>query len=279
MSEATRILSAIEQGDPSAAEELLPLVYNELRRLAAQKLAQEKPGQTLQATALVHEAYLRLVDASGAALEQPRPFLRRRGRGDAADPRRESPPQAAAQTGRRPWQQHVDSDDMPAIAARRPLEVLAVHEALDRLAAKSPRKAELVKLRYFLGLHDGRGGANPGHCPGDGRRRLDLRQGVAASAVAPGRGEKLARLRKKYRGFLPVLALDDEAHPETETSPCPKVKSSRRPSSCPRTSVRPTSTRPAAPTRNCAAKSNRCCGPTTPRSASFDDPARPAARP
>ena len=89
MTDVTRILSAIEQGDPQAAEQLLPLVYDELRKLAAQKLAQEKPGQTLQATALVHEAYLRLVDVErGAALEQPRPLLRRRGRGHAPHPRR-----------------------------------------------------------------------------------------------------------------------------------------------------------------------------------------------
>ena len=97
MNDVTRILSAIEQGDPQAAEQLLPLVYDELRKLAAQRLAQEKPGQTLQATALVHEAYLRLVDADEApALEQPRPLLRRRRRGHAPHPRRERPPQAAA---------------------------------------------------------------------------------------------------------------------------------------------------------------------------------------
>ena len=95
MNEVTRILSAIEQGDPQAAEQLLPLVYDELRRLAAQRLAQEKPGQTLQATALVHEAYLRLVDSErGPGLEQPGAFLRRRRRGHAPHPRRERPPQA-----------------------------------------------------------------------------------------------------------------------------------------------------------------------------------------
>ena len=87
MSDVTRILSAIEQGDPLASEQLLPLVYDELRRLAAAKLAQEKPGQTLQATALVHEAYVRLVDVDKAqAMGQPGALLRRRGRGDAAHP-------------------------------------------------------------------------------------------------------------------------------------------------------------------------------------------------
>ena len=96
MNDVTRILSAIEQGDPQAAEQLLPLVYDELRKLAAQRLAQEKPGQTLQATALVHEAYLRLVGRRGQArrLERPRPLLRRRRRGDAPHPRRQRPPQA-----------------------------------------------------------------------------------------------------------------------------------------------------------------------------------------
>ena len=97
MTDVTQILSQIESGDPSAAEQLLPLVYEELRKLAAAKLAQEKPGQTLQATALVHEAYLRLVDVEqGPALEQSRPFLCRRRRSDAADSRRTS----AAQTTR-----------------------------------------------------------------------------------------------------------------------------------------------------------------------------------
>ena len=82
-----KVLSAIEQGDPQAAEQLLPLVYDELRRLAAQKLAQEKPGQTLQATALVHEAYLRLLGCRARPeLEQSGPFLRRRGRGHAPHP-------------------------------------------------------------------------------------------------------------------------------------------------------------------------------------------------
>ena len=98
MNDVTRILSAIEQGDPQAAEQLLPLVYDELRKLAAQRLAQEKPGQTLQATALVHEAYLRLVGRRTARLEQPRPFLRRGRRGHAPHPRRERPPQGAARS-------------------------------------------------------------------------------------------------------------------------------------------------------------------------------------
>src|SRR5262245_56795818 len=97
MSEVTRILSAIKQGDPRAAEQLLPLVYDQLRRLAAAKLARETPGQTLDATALVHEAYLRLVGGEQGAppppvLGQPRSLLRRRRRGHAPHPHRQRPP-------------------------------------------------------------------------------------------------------------------------------------------------------------------------------------------
>jgi RNA polymerase sigma factor (TIGR02999 family) len=152
MNEVTRILHKIEQGDPHASEQLLPLVYDELRRLARQKLTRERPGQTLQATALVHEAYLRLVGhnpdrcwdhrghffAAGAEamrrilVERARRKRRRKHGGGLA---------------------HQDSnlDDLAGPNTRDPLEVLAVHEALDQLAEKTPRKAELVKLRYFLG--------------------------------------------------------------------------------------------------------------------------------
>ena len=86
MTDVTQILNAIEQGDPSAAEQLLPLVYDVLRKLAVQKMAQENPGQTLQATALVHEAYLRLVERKGPTLGQPKTFLFRRGRSNEANP-------------------------------------------------------------------------------------------------------------------------------------------------------------------------------------------------
>src|SRR5436305_1345583 len=150
MSEVTRILSAIEQGDPQAAEQLLPLVYDELRQLAAQKLAQEKPGQTLQATALVHEAYLRLVD-----VEQAQPW-NSRGHFFAAaaeamrrilidNARRK---QAAKHGGRR---QRVDLDQAEAVAAAPPEDLLALDEALDRLTQHDPTAANLVKLRYFEG--------------------------------------------------------------------------------------------------------------------------------
>ena len=150
MTEVTRILSNIEQGDPHAAEQLLPLIYAELRQIAAQKLAQEKPGQTLQATALVHEAYLRLVaqpdwDGRGhffaAAAEAMRRILvdkaRRKkrvchGEGLQKQPLEENEPAIASP---------VDAIDL-----------LALNEALDRLEAASPRRAQLVKLRYFAGF-------------------------------------------------------------------------------------------------------------------------------
>jgi RNA polymerase sigma factor (TIGR02999 family) len=152
MTEVTQILHQIEQGDPHAASQLLPLVYNELRRLATQRLAQERPGQTLQATALVHEAYLRLVghdpdqhwDHRGhffaAAAEAMRRILVERAR------RKRRRKHGA---GRSREDSNLDNVSEPG--TRDPLEVLAVHEALDQLAVKAPRKAELVKLRYFLG--------------------------------------------------------------------------------------------------------------------------------
>jgi RNA polymerase sigma factor (TIGR02999 family) len=152
MTEVTRILDALGQGDAGAAAQLLPLVYDELRRLAAQRMAQEKPGQTLQPTALVHEAYLRLVgkgeerlwDSRGhffaAAAEAMRRILIDNAR------RKLSGKHCDGQVNR-----EADPDDFPVANPRDPLEVMAVHEALDRLAQKSPRKAELVKLRYFLG--------------------------------------------------------------------------------------------------------------------------------
>jgi RNA polymerase sigma factor (TIGR02999 family) len=150
MSEVTRILSAIEHGDPHAAEQLLPLVYDELRRLAAQKLAQEKPGQTLQATALVHEAYLRLVD-----VEQPQAW---NGRGHffaAAEAMRRILVESARRKRRlkHGGGRARESGEVDAIACpERPERLLALDEALDRLAAASPQGAALVKLRYFAGF-------------------------------------------------------------------------------------------------------------------------------
>jgi RNA polymerase sigma factor (TIGR02999 family) len=151
MNEVTRILSAIEQGEPHAAEQLLPLVYNELRQLAAQKLTQEAPGQTLQATALVHEAYLRLVDAEqaqkwdsrghffAAAAEAMRRIL-------IDQARRKQSRRRGGSRKRRPLEQVDLASPQPS------QDVLALNEALDRFAKIDPLKAELVKLRYFAGL-------------------------------------------------------------------------------------------------------------------------------
>lgn len=149
--EVTRILSAIEEGDAHAAEELLPLVYEELRRLAAEKLAQERPGQTLQATALVHEAYLRLVDVDkaqhwnsrghffAAAAEAMRRMLVENAR------RKHSVKHGGGR-------QRVNLEDLVACVAAPAEQILSLNNALDRLAGEDPKKAELVKLRYFAGL-------------------------------------------------------------------------------------------------------------------------------
>jgi RNA polymerase sigma factor (TIGR02999 family) len=151
MSDVTRILSAVEAGDPHAAEQLLPLVYQELRRLAAEKMAQENPGQTLQATALVHEAYVRLVGAGddphwnsrghffGAAAEAMRRIL--------IDQARQK--QTLRRGGGR---QRQDLEHLPILAPEPALDVLAVNEALERFEQIDPLKARLVKLRYFAGL-------------------------------------------------------------------------------------------------------------------------------
>jgi RNA polymerase sigma factor (TIGR02999 family) len=152
MNEVTRILQEIQQGDPHAARQLLPLVYDELRRLAAHKLAQERLGQTLQATALVHEAYLRLVG------HDPDQHWDHRGHffAAAAEAMRRILVERARRKRRRKHggglsHQDPNLDDLAGPDHRDPLEVLAVHEAMDQLAEKAPRKAELVKLRYFLG--------------------------------------------------------------------------------------------------------------------------------
>jgi RNA polymerase sigma factor (TIGR02999 family) len=151
MSEMTRILSAIEQGDLHAAEHLLPLVYNELRKLAAAKLAQEQPGQTLQATALVHEAYLRLVGESeeqhwnsrghffAAAAEAMRRILVEQARH-----------KRSAKSGGQLQRIELNHDQLPAPG--RNVDLIALDEALGKLADHDRRKADLVKLRYFAGL-------------------------------------------------------------------------------------------------------------------------------
>jgi RNA polymerase sigma factor (TIGR02999 family) len=151
MNEVTRVLSAIEGGDPHAAEQLLPLVYEELRRLAAAQMAQEKPGQTLDATALVHEAYLRLV---GPADQQ---HWENRGHffAAAADAMRRILVEVARRKKRLRHGGRLRRDELPADgpAVTDPMEdVLAVDEALEKFAAADPKAAELVKLHFFAGL-------------------------------------------------------------------------------------------------------------------------------
>jgi RNA polymerase sigma factor (TIGR02999 family) len=150
MSEVTRILAAIEGGDPHAAEQLLPLVYEELRKLAAQKLAQEKPGQTLEATALVHEAYLRLVGHK----EEPRLF---KDRGHffaaAATAMRRILIDKARRKRTHKRGGGLRRQQLGAVAApEQKEELLELDQALEKLAAQDPLKAKLVELRYFAGL-------------------------------------------------------------------------------------------------------------------------------
>jgi RNA polymerase sigma factor (TIGR02999 family) len=151
MNDVTRVLSAFEQGDPKAAEELLPLVYNELRRLAARKIAHEIPGQTLDATALVHEAYLRLVDTEkvqewnsrghffAAAAEAMRRILVERARHK----------RSLKAGGDR---QRQDVAEIELAVARPDIDILALNDALDKLERTDQRAAALVKLRFFAGL-------------------------------------------------------------------------------------------------------------------------------
>jgi RNA polymerase sigma factor (TIGR02999 family) len=150
MNDVTEILSAIERGDPRAPEQLLPLVYDELRKLAAQRLARESPGQTLQATALVHEAYLRLVGTEtpswnsrghffSAAAEAMRRILIENARRKRAE-----------KHGGELQRVGLDGVDVPEDGPS--TDILAVDEALSKFAAEDPIKAELVKLRYFGGL-------------------------------------------------------------------------------------------------------------------------------
>jgi RNA polymerase sigma factor (TIGR02999 family) len=151
MSEVTRILSAIEQGDPHADEELLPLVYGELRKLAAERMAQEKPGQTLQATALVHEAYLRLVDVKQAEHWNSRGHFF----AAAAEAMRRILVESARRKHRLKHggeHQRVDLESGCVVSEGPSLDLLALDEALTRLAQADPAKAELVKLRFFAGL-------------------------------------------------------------------------------------------------------------------------------
>jgi RNA polymerase sigma factor (TIGR02999 family) len=151
MSEVTQILNAIEQGDPRAADQLLPLIYDELRKLAAQKLNQEKPGQTLEPTALVHEAYLRLVDGNMAKKWDSRGhfFVA------AAEAMRRILVETARRKKRLKHGGQLKRDELPAEGRAVTIaleDVVAVDEALAKLATADPQAAELVKLHYFAGL-------------------------------------------------------------------------------------------------------------------------------
>src|SRR5690242_10681592 len=151
VTEVTGILAAIEQGEPQAAGQLLPLVYDELRRLAARKLAQEKPGQTLQATALVHEAYLRLVDTDKAQGWNSRGHFF----AAAAEAMRRILIERARSKGRHKrggdWSR-VDLDNLDLVTSVTPDQLLALDEAIEGLAVEDPAAASLVRLRYYAGL-------------------------------------------------------------------------------------------------------------------------------
>jgi RNA polymerase sigma factor (TIGR02999 family) len=151
MSEVTRILSAIEQGDPHAAEQLLPLVYDELRKLAAEKMIQERPGQTLQATALVHEAYLRLVDVEKAQHWNSRGHFF----AAAAEAMRRILVEQARRKRRLKrggGRQHLDVADVEIAVEGPSNDLVALDEALRKFAEQHPDKAAVVQLRYFAGL-------------------------------------------------------------------------------------------------------------------------------
>lgn len=150
MNNVTQILNSLEKGDSQAAEDLMPLVYEELRRLAAAKLAREAPGQTLQATALVHEAWLRISDSQGQQWD---------GRGHFFAAAAEAMRRILVDNARRKKalkrggnQEKVELDELNIVVDTEDDELLAIHEALDELAREDPIVAELVKLRFFAGL-------------------------------------------------------------------------------------------------------------------------------
>jgi RNA polymerase sigma factor (TIGR02999 family) len=185
MTDVTHILSAIEQGDPHASEQLLPLVYAELRRLAAEKMAQEKPGQTLQATALVHEAYLRLVNG-----EQP-PCWQSRGHffAAAAEAMRRILINRARDKGRQKrgggWQRQ-ELDRLAVADQASEEEALAIDEALQRLSQHNKPCADLVKLRFFAGLTMDEAAAALGVAPRTAHRYWDFARAWLYDALRQG---------------------------------------------------------------------------------------------
>jgi RNA polymerase sigma factor (TIGR02999 family) len=150
MSEVTRILTAIEQGDTKSTDQLLPLVYQELRRLAAHKMANERPGHTLQPTALVHEAWLQLVDSPNQSWQNRAHFF-----GAAAEAMRRILIARARRKSRQrrgSGAEHLDLENLEIASPAPDDQLLALNDALDRFTALAPQPAELVKLRYFVGL-------------------------------------------------------------------------------------------------------------------------------
>jgi RNA polymerase sigma factor (TIGR02999 family) len=184
MSDVARILGAIDAGDPSAAEKLLPLLYDELRQLATQKLAREKPGQTLQATALVHEAYLRLLGADNGGRWNSRGHFF----AAAAEAMRRILIDAARRKGRPKHggdRRRIDLDDV--ITASGPREdLLSLDDALNRLAQEDPAKAELVNLRYFAGLSLDEAAACQGISPATAKRRWAVARAWLYAALSDG---------------------------------------------------------------------------------------------
>jgi RNA polymerase sigma factor (TIGR02999 family) len=185
MSDVTRILSAVEQGDSQAAEQLLPLVYEELRQLAAKRLAQEAPGQTLQATALVHEAYLRLVDVEKAPHWD--------GRGHFFAAAAEAMRRILIENVRRKKSQKrgggAERVDLDQIEIALPLpedDLLVLDEALTRLATERPAVAELVKLRFFAGLTTDEAARALGISPATAYRHWNYAQAWLFRAVGSG---------------------------------------------------------------------------------------------
>ena len=199
MTDVTRILSAIEQGDPHAAEQLLPLVYEELRKLAAAKMAQEKPGQTLQATALVHEAYIRLVDVEkaqhwdsrghffAAAAEAMRRIL-------VNNALRKRCPKHGGD------RQRVDLGANLALSRSSDDEILALNEALAKLDAVDKNSAEVVKLKYFAGLSIPQIAALLGISPRTADRPLGVRAGLASPRTV--RGMRESRILLEFFGVI-----------------------------------------------------------------------------
>jgi RNA polymerase sigma factor (TIGR02999 family) len=185
MNDVTRILSAIEQGDPHAARELLPLVYEELRKLAAARLAQEKPGQTLQATALVHEAYLRLVGSGdseqswnsrghffGAAAEAMRRILLNRARDKG-------------RLKRGGQKRKVDLETIELAVDAPHEDLLALDESIERLVAESSECANVVKLRFFAGLSIDEAAASLGISPSTVQRHWAYARAWLFDALRP----------------------------------------------------------------------------------------------